>query len=68
MEEPGRETNEGSGSQQPNRGCWRAVGRGWGNWVTGTGEGTGCDKSRVFCATDEPLNSTSETDDVVYAG
>lgn len=41
---------------------------GWGNWVTGIEEGTGCDESWVFHAADESLSPTSETDDVLRVG
>ena len=41
---------------------------GWGNWVMGIMEGTECDEHWVLYTTDESLNSTSETNDVLYVG
>ena len=39
---------------------------GWGNWVMGIKEGIGCHEHWVLYATDESLNSTSETNNIVY--
>ena len=39
---------------------------GLGNWVTGIKEGTWCDEHWVFYATEESLNSTSETNNTFY--
>ena len=41
---------------------------GWGNWVMGIKEGVWCYEHWVLYATDELLNSTSETNDVLYVG
>ena len=41
---------------------------GWGNWVMGIKEGTWCDDHWVSYATDELLNTTFETNDVLYVG
>ena len=41
---------------------------GCGNWMMDIKEGTWCDEHWVFYATDELLNSTSETNDVLYVG
>ena len=40
----------------------------WGNQVMGIKEGTCGDEHWVLYATDELLNSTSETNDVLYVG
>lgn len=45
----------------------RGVG-GWGGWVTGIKEGTCCDKHRVLQATDQSLNTTLKSTDVLYVG
>lgn len=39
-----------------------------GNWVLGIKEDTRCDEHWVFYATDELLNSTPETNDVLCVG
>ena len=39
---------------------------GWGNWLMGINEGTQWDEHWVLYATDELLNPTSETNDVLY--
>ena len=39
--------------------------RGGGNWVTGMKEKRGCEAPWVFYVTDELLDSTSETNDVL---
>ena len=43
-------------------------GGGWGVWVTGMNEGPWCDEHWVLHVTDKLLNSTSETNDVLYVG
>ena len=45
----------------------RGVG-GWSNWVMGIKEGTCGDEHWVLYATNESLNTTSKTNDVLYAG
>ena len=42
--------------------------RGRGYWVTGIKEGLRCDEHWVLYATDELLNTTSETKYVLYVG
>lgn len=42
-------------------GWWREEGRGWARWVMGIKEGPCCDDHWVFYVSDEPLNSTQET-------
>ena len=54
------ETNQGSLEG-------RGMGR-WGNWGMGIKEGTWCNEHWVLYATDESLNSTSETNKVLYVG
>ena len=44
------------------------VGGGTGNQVIGIKEGTCCDEHWVLCVTDELLNTTSKTNDVLYSG
>ena len=40
----------------------------WGNWVMGIKKGMWCDEHWVLYATDESLNTTSNTNDVLYTG
>lgn len=44
------------------------MGRGWGKWGMGFKKGTWCDEHWVLYATNELLNSTPETNDVLYVG
>ena len=39
---------------------------GWGNWVMGMKEDTGCNEHWVLYETDESLASTSETNNTLY--
>ena len=39
---------------------------GWGNQVMGIKEGTWCDEHWVLYTTDKLLNTTSETNDILY--
>ena len=41
---------------------------GWGNWVMGIKEGTWCNEHWVLYTPDLLLNTTSETNDVLYVG
>ena len=43
-------------------------GRGWRGGVMGIKEGTCCDEHWVLYATNESLNTTSKTNDVLYVG
>ena len=43
-------------------------GGGWGNFMMGIKEGTCCDENRVLYATNESLNTTSKTNDVLFSG
>ena len=38
---------------------------GWAKWVMGIKEGT-CEEHRVLCVSDESLNSTPETNIILY--
>ena len=43
-------------------------GGGWGNRVMGIKEGMCCDEHWVLYTTNESLNTTSKTNDVLYSG
>ena len=50
-------------------GGFRGEGAGeWGNWEMGSKEGTCCDERWALYATNESLNTTSKTNNVLYVG
>ena len=65
----GRQTMRDSQLWETNWGLLegRWMGR-WSNWVMGIKEGTSCDKHQVLYITDKFLNTTYETNDVLYVG
>ena len=61
----GNKPQETLNNREQTEGWWREVGGWWARWVIGIKEGT-CHEHWLLYVNDESLNSTPETDIVLY--